>query len=216
MNITKAINAVMADVGAIGKDSKNQTQGFMYRGVDAVMNALQPAMVKHGIFVMPEVLEQTREERQNAKGTTLLYSILRVKYTFFADDGSNVSAVVIGEGMDTGDKASNKAMSVAFKYACFQVFCIPTEEMKDPDAECHEVKPKAKPTMPKAHDVSQHKIGQAKVNALTAQCEKDGINPAFVCDVCNVKDLSELTEKQFVWLHENWTKEVVNGVQGNS
>ena len=60
MNITKAINAVMADVGAIGKDSKNQTQGFMYRGVDAVMNALQPAMVKHGIFVMPEVLEQTR------------------------------------------------------------------------------------------------------------------------------------------------------------
>lgn len=216
MNICTAISAVMADIGAIGKDTKNAQQGFMYRGIDAVMNALQPAMVKHNIFVVPEVLEQTREERQNARGTTLLYSILRIKYTFFADDGSNVSCVVIGEGMDTGDKASNKAMSVAFKYACFQVFCIPTEEMKDPDAECHEVRPKAKPTTPKAQDVGAQKIGQAKVNALNAQCEKDGINPAFVCDVCKVKDLSELTEKQFVWLHENWTKEVVNGVQGDN
>ena len=65
------------------------------------------------------------------KGGTLIYSICRIKYTFYAEDGSNVSAVVIGEGMDSGDKATNKAMSIAFKYACFQVFCIPTEEMKD-------------------------------------------------------------------------------------
>ena len=113
MNICTAINAVMADVGAIGKDSKNATQGFMYRGVDAVMNALQPAMIKHKVFVVPEVLEQTREERVNAKGTTLLYSILKVRFTFFSDDGSNISAVVIGEGMDSGDKASNKACLAA-------------------------------------------------------------------------------------------------------
>ena len=58
-----------------------------------------------------------------------------MKYTFYAEDGSSVSAVVQGEGMDSADKSSNKAMSVAFKYACFQVLCIPTEEMKDPDAE---------------------------------------------------------------------------------
>lgn len=216
MNICTAINAVMADVGAIGKDSKNATQGFMYRGVDAVMNALQPAMIKHKVFVVPEVLEQTREERVNAKGTTLLYSILKVRFTFFSDDGSNISAVVIGEGMDSGDKASNKAMSVAFKYACFQVFCIPTEEMKDPDAESHEVKAKVKPTTPKAQDIANMKIGPTKVKALIAQCEKDGINPAIVCDICNVKELSELTEKQFVWLHNNWTKEVISGVQGDN
>ena len=207
MNICKAISATMADIGAIGKNTKNAQQGFMYRGVDAVMNALQPAMLKNNIFVVPEVLEQTREERTSAQGKNLIYSILKVKYTFFADDGSNISAVVIGEGMDSGDKASNKDMSVAFKYACFQIFCIPTEEMKDPDAECHEVRPK---------DVANLKIGKSKVNALISQCEKDGINPADVCAICKVKDLSELTEKQFVWLHENWTKEVVNGVQGNN
>jgi hypothetical protein len=210
MNICKAINAVMADIGAIGKNSKNTTQGFMYRGVDAVMNALQPAMVKHSIFVVPEVLDQTREERTNAKGTTLLYSILRVKFTFFADDGSNVSAVVIGEGMDTGDKASNKAMSVAFKYACFQVFCIPTEEMKDPDAECHEVAPKSR-RQERIEDVASQKIGTAKVNSILKKCEEDGINPAMVCSKCNVTDLSELTEKQYAWVAHNWSKEFKGG-----
>lgn len=143
MNIFESINVAMNEIGAVGKDSKNTTQGFMFRGIDAVMNAINPAIRKAKIFISPEVLEQTREERTNAKGTTLIYSIIKVRYTFFAEDGTSVSAVVIGEGMDTGDKATNKAMSIAFKYACFQVFCIPTEEMVDPDIECHEVKKKA-------------------------------------------------------------------------
>lgn len=145
MNTTPAVPAiygailgVMTDIGAIGKDSKNAQQGFMYRGIDAVMNALQPALVQHGIFVVPEVLEQKREERVTGKGGNLIYSVIKMQYSFIAADGSRVCATVIGEGMDSGDKASNKAMSVAFKYACFQVFCIPTEEMKDPDAETPE------------------------------------------------------------------------------
>ena len=142
MNIFEAINAVMNDIGAVGKTSKNTQQGFMFRGIDAVMNAINPALVKNKVFIVPEILEQTREERQTSKGNTLIYSVCKIKYTFYAEDGSSISCVVIGEGMDSGDKATNKAMSIAFKYACFQVFCIPTEEMVDPDAECHEVKPK--------------------------------------------------------------------------
>ena len=141
--IYSLIGQAMQMIGAIGKDSRNEQQKFMYRGIDAVMNALNPVMAKLGLFLAPEVLEQTREERTNKNGTTLLYSILKMKYTMYAPDGSNVSCVVLGEGMDTGDKASNKAMAVALKYAAFQLFMIPTEEMVDPDAECHEVKPKA-------------------------------------------------------------------------
>lgn len=133
----------MNEIGAVGKNSKNTTHNFMFRGIDAVMNAINPALVKCKIFIVPEILEQTREERLSSKGATLIYSVCKVKYTFYAEDGSHIEAVVIGEGMDTGDKATNKAMSIAFKYACFQVFCIPTEEMKDPDEETHEVKPKA-------------------------------------------------------------------------
>lgn len=143
------IGQAMREIGAIGKDSKNAQQGFMYRGIDAVMNALNPVMAKLGLFLCPEVLEQTREERQGRNGGTLLYSILKVKYTLYAPDGSSVSCVVLGEGMDSGDKASNKAMSVAMKYAAFQLFMIPTEEMVDPDAEVHEVAPKGAKNAPK-------------------------------------------------------------------
>lgn len=140
--IYQAIIGVMADIGAIGKEKRNTQQGFKYRGVDDVMNALQPVMVQHGLFVVPEIIDQKREERQTKNKGNLIYSVCTVRYTFYAKDGSSVQCVVIGEGMDSGDKATNKAMSIAFKYACFQVFCIPTEEMKeiptkmdDPDVE---------------------------------------------------------------------------------
>lgn len=156
--IYQAISGVMADIGAIGKNKKNAQQGFKYRGVDDVMNALQPVMVKNGLFVVPEIIDQRREERQTSRGGNLIYSVCTVRYTFYAKDGSSVQCVVIGEGMDSGDKATNKAMSIAFKYACFQVFCIPTEEMKDPDAEVHEVAPKNERT-------EDPKIAAAKAKA---------------------------------------------------
>lgn len=135
MNIFQTINTIMEKVPAIGKNKKNVKQNYSFRGIDDVMNKLQPIFAECKLFIVPEVLEQTREERKSANGGSLLYSICKMKYTFYAEDGSNVSAVVIGEGMDSGDKASNKAMAVALKYALFQVFCIPTEEMKDPDGE---------------------------------------------------------------------------------
>lgn len=143
--IYQAIIGVMSDIGVIGKEKKNAQQGFKYRGVDDVMNALQPVMVQHGLFVVPEIIDQKREERQTKNKGNLIYSVCTVRYTFYAKDGSSVQCVVVGEGMDSGDKATNKAMSIAFKYACFQVFCIPTEEMKDPDAEVHTVAPREEP-----------------------------------------------------------------------
>lgn len=141
-NIYEQINKVMEDVGAVGKDSTNQIQKYKFRGIDAVMNALHPAMTKHHVFVAPEVLSHEREQyaKKNAKGedSMLIYSVVTVRYHFYTDDGSEVQAVVMGEAMDSGDKSMNKAMSAAFKYACFQTFCIPTEEMKDADADSPE------------------------------------------------------------------------------
>ena len=133
--IYKAIADIMGEIGAIGKDRKNQQQGFMYRGVEDVMNTLQPLFKKYGVFIVPEVVEHNREERQTKSGGNLIYSIMKIRHHFTAEDGSEVVSTTIGEGMDSADKASNKAMSIAFKYACFQVFCIPTEEMQDPDAD---------------------------------------------------------------------------------
>ena len=142
MTIYEAIAQIMNKGYAIAKEKENKQQNFKYRGIDDVMNTFQPLLAEHNVFVVPEVLEQTREERQSSKGNTLIYSILKMRYTFYSSDGTSVSAVVIGEGMDSGDKASNKAMAVAMKYAFFQVFCIPTEDMDDPDKESHEVKAK--------------------------------------------------------------------------
>ena len=196
MNIYESIAAVMGEIGAIGKNSKNTTQGFMFRGIDAVMNAINPALIKYKLFIVPEVLEQTREERKNSKGSTLIYSICKVKYTFYAEDGSNITATVIGEGMDTGDKATNKAMSIAFKYACFQVFCIPTEEMKDPDAESHEI----------VNDVAKQRINDTKVAALVAACKERGIETDKIMRLYKVKSLADLTESQFANINANWDK----------
>ena len=155
--IYAAISAVMDECGAVSKSQRNEQQKFMYRGIDAVMNALQPAMIKHGVFVSPEVLEQTREERTSTGGKALFVSFLTMRYTFYAKDGSSVQAVVVGEAMDLADKATNKAMSIAFKYACFQVFCIPTEEMQDPDADTppDSIPKDTPPPKPKCYDCTQ-------------------------------------------------------------
>ena len=150
MNIFQSITKILEEVPAIGKTKKNTTQNFMFRGIDDVMNTFQPLLAKHKVFIVPQVLEQTREERQTSKGGTLIYSICKIKYTFYAEDGSSVDAIVIGEGMDSGDKATNKAMAIAMKYAMFQVFCIPTEEMKDPDSE---TPPESKKVVKTATDI---------------------------------------------------------------
>ena len=128
------ISQIMKDCPAIGKNQRNAQQGYAYRGIDDAMNTLQNLLPKYGVFYVPEVLESSREERTTKSGGNLIYSILKVKYTFYAEDGSHVAAVVQSEGMDKADKSSNKAMSAACKYALFQVFNIPTKEFVDPDA----------------------------------------------------------------------------------
>lgn len=172
--IYKAINGVMSGIGAVGKDSYNEMQKFKFRGIDAVMNALYPALVKNKVFVVPEVLEQTREERQSSRGGNLIYSICKIRFTFYAEDGSFVQAVTVGEGMDSGDKATNKAMAIALKYAFFQVFCIPTEEMIDPDAESPEIASQgAKKGTPEV-DL----IGERDIKVLEGLCDQLNLSPA--------------------------------------
>ena len=219
MNIYESIAAVMNDIGAVGKNSKNTSQGFMFRGIDAVMNALAPALIKNKVFIVPEILEQTREERTSFKGGTLIYSICKIKYTFYAEDGSSISATVIGEGMDSGDKATNKAMSIAFKYAAFQVFCIPTEEMVDPDAETHEVKPrqqgKKKEPEKAAEPEKEPTITHLQVGTIKQKAEKDGVPEELIKKLYNVENLGDLTIKKFENINQFWDKIVEKAKEGN-
>lgn len=189
-NIYEQINKVMEDVGAVGKDSTNQIQKYKFRGIDAVMNALHPAMTKHHVFVAPEVLSHEREQyaKKNAKGedSMLIYSVVTVRYHFYTDDGSEVQAVVMGEAMDSGDKSMNKAMSAAFKYACFQTFCIPTEEMKDSETDSPEP----------SRRVTAYPSREEMIQTISDKNVDDPENLEKILKWAGKKDLFDLTDAQ--------------------
>jgi len=132
--VQQELAAIMLEAKAIGKSSRNQQQGFNFRGIDAVMNHLHPLFAKHSVIILPEVLAERTEERTTKSGGHLIYRVLTVRFNFTAADGSSVCSTVIGEGMDSGDKAANKAMAVALKYALTQMLLLPYDE-KDPDAD---------------------------------------------------------------------------------
>lgn len=141
--IYKKMCQVMAEIGSVGKDSKNTQQGFKFRGIDAFINALYPALVKHEVFVTPRCVKEEHDLRtvvrsSGKEGTDKLVSI-EMEYDFVTTDGSRVTVGPIpAEGLDSGDKATNKALSAALKYALIQTFCVPTEDMAEGDAESPE------------------------------------------------------------------------------
>lgn len=206
--IYEAIRKTMEDVGAVGKKDKNDYDKYMFRGIDAVMNALHPAMVKNGIFVTPTVLESKREERAGKNGTVMMYTILTVKYTFYATDGSSVEAIVMGEASDRSDKSCNKAMSAAFKYACFQTFCIPTEELIDSETESLPIGEKTEEQknneMQAGVDIRLVKtennvMSKAQYEYLLSEIERTGAHDDVV-KYAGTEDLSTLTSSKCIAL----------------
>lgn len=135
--IFKKMASVLADIGSVGKDSNNTAQGYKFRGIDAMINALHGALKKHGVFITTDVLDKKSEVREVVRGNGKpgydKVVELTMKYTFHAEDGSSVSSVIAAEGLDSGDKATNKALSAALKYALIQTFQVPTEDMEEAD-----------------------------------------------------------------------------------
>jgi hypothetical protein len=139
--VYKAISLVTAEMSKVGisKDNKNLQQNYKFRGIDDVYGALSPMLAKHMLCILPRVMDRTVTEQQSKSGGILFYTVLRVEFDLVsAKDGSKHTICTVGEAMDSGDKSSNKAMSAAYKYACFQAFCIPTEGDNDADATTHE------------------------------------------------------------------------------
>jgi hypothetical protein len=143
MQVYKAINAVQKELSTVGitKDRRNmQGNGYNFRGIDDVYNTIAPLLAKHGLCILPRVLARECVERVSQKGGALFYITVEVEFDFVsAEDGSKHTVKTFGEAMDSGDKATNKAMSAAYKYAAFQAFSIPTEADNDADAHTHAV-----------------------------------------------------------------------------
>jgi hypothetical protein len=147
--IHNRMNAILAELPAIGKSERNEQQQFMFRGHDQVLNALNPLLAKHGVYATPDVLERVTAQRQTRSGGVMYEVNLHVRYTFYASDGSSISASAWGEGTDSGDKSTNKAMTMAFKNVLNQVFAINTQETQNLDTErSHPEETVARPTAP--------------------------------------------------------------------
>lgn len=188
----------MAEVKAIGKDSKNEKQGFNFRGIDAVMNHLHPIFAKHGVIILPEVLEDKSEERKTQRGGNLIYRILRIAFSFTASDGSQARCVVVGEGMDMADKAANKAMAIALKYALTQMLLLPFDEV-DPDA--HAMPPsepakKQTPPTPTAKVVTAAQRKKMFAKANDKGIKEDQLR-AIIKTVCGVESTKLILSKDF-------------------
>lgn len=142
LGVYEAIAAIQGELAAIGisKDQRNTKQNYNFRGIDDVYAALSPLLTKHNLCIIPRAVERTITEKPSKSGGTLFFVAVKVKYDLVcADDSSKHTAIMYGEAMDTGDKATNKAMSAAYKYLCFQLFCIPTEGDNDADASTPEI-----------------------------------------------------------------------------
>lgn len=142
MEVYKNIARVQGElaIAGISKDRSNSAQGYKFRGIDDVYNALAPVLSKHGLCILPRILSRELIERTTKTGTALFYVTVEAEFDFVAtEDGSKHTVRTYGEAMDSGDKATNKAMSAAYKYAAFQAFCIPTEGDNDADSTTHEV-----------------------------------------------------------------------------
>jgi hypothetical protein len=131
--IYKQLNAVMLAVGNIGKDAKNDHFGYHYRSAEAVVNRISPLLALNGIVVVPQVLDEFRENGKTKKGEENHFISLKVKYTFFASDGSSVEVITMGECADTSDRQAAKAQTHAFKTALTTLFAIATQPEDDPD-----------------------------------------------------------------------------------
>lgn len=203
--IYKKIPAVMQDIEAIGKDRTNsQGAGFSYRGIDDIYNSLHATLAKHKIFTVPQVVEMKREERTSKSGSNLTYAILTIDFKFYAEDGSFVTATMVGEAMDSGDKASNKAQSVAHKYALLQVFAIPTKESKDPDSESHDVEPqqiKEPAPKPVIKIAPKTGINEAQIKRMwtirsKSRWSEDDLR-SFVKAKLNIDSTKDMTQREY-------------------
>lgn len=174
MKVYQSISAVSSALSkeGIAKNRNNEQQRYKFRGIDDVMNALAPLLSANNLVILPEVLERDCVERQTKTGGALFYVTVKTKYTLVnTEDESRHDVIVYGEAMDSADKATNKAMSAAYKYMTIQAFCIPTEGDNDADAHTHEVAARA------AAMQQNKRVAQAAINDLRTVSAGPGASP---------------------------------------
>ncbi len=210
--IYRKIHAIMAEIVAIGKNQENKYYHYSFRGIDDVYNALHGILVKHEVFIVPEILNVEHHVRESKSDGPSVCAIVTVQYTMYTTDGSKVVSSVCGEGMDSGDKAIPKAMSGAHKTFFLQTFVIPTDEPKDSENDSPELKPVPEPPapiIPSRSDtevdekVQRQLILEEMREVMTNEIFTDGDREAAHSDVAKAKTIRDL-----VVIKNSWRKEL--------
>lgn len=131
-----AIARVMRDIGKIGKAEHfdgGRAGSYNFRGIDRTVNNVGPVLRKHGVVVMPEVTATEYRDVPRANGGRSHECVVTVCWHWIGPAGDERIAVTQGESLDTSDKATAKAQSVAWRVCLIQVLAIPTGD-PDPDA----------------------------------------------------------------------------------
>lgn len=145
--IYSALCAIMEAIDPIAKSKRNTQQNYNFRGIDDVYAVLNPMLVANKVVIIPEMMSHEITQFESKNGGALFRAIVQVKYTIVhSQDNSSIEVVVFGEGMDSGDKATPKAFSVAYKYMAFQLFCIPVDTGDDVENTHHETVSAPQPT----------------------------------------------------------------------
>jgi len=211
-NVYQLIAAVAAEIAheGISKSRRNQQQGYSFRGIDDVYNALAPVIAKHGLVILPRCLARVVTERQ-AKGGGVLFSVVvEAEFDFVSShDASKHTVKTYGEAMDSADKATNKAMSAAYKYAAFQAFCIPTEGDNDADGTTHQVEPPARTQRQQAAAAAPAAVElltAEEVSAVTALAQEVGKPIADITKAYKVGSLAFIKRTAYASIVKNLEK----------
>jgi hypothetical protein len=168
VNIYAALSAVMADVDHVAKRDRNEQQRFLFRGVDAVVNAVGPVLRKHHVLVIPQTESVDYAQLTTRNGGSMTSCRVVVTYTFYAEDGSNISSRVAAESFDSGDKSTPKAMSVAFRTALLQALALPTDE-PEPDGQTYDTGPPERPAPPPPDEQGTRRMSRPSAAVTPAQ-----------------------------------------------
>lgn len=200
--MTKNVYQLIAEVSAeiaktgISKDRINKQQEYKFRGIDDVYNSLAPIISKSGLVIMPRMLSREITERISSKGGVLFNVVVDAEFDFISSqDGSKHTAKIFGEAMDSADKATNKAMSAAYKYVVFQTFCVPTEGDNDADSTTHDVAgkelPWLNPNMPEWEKAKTYYLRDGNLKYVLAHFRMSVANQEKLIAECKKEDIPQ-------------------------
>ncbi len=181
-----AVQKSLAERG-IAKEQKNTAQGWKFRGIDDLLNALGVILAEQQVLILPDTLNTKMERHQSSKGKPVTHWVVEIEYTMYDVHGDSISKRTVGEAFDSSDKGLAKANTNAYKYFIFQAFCVPLigQEFGDADTELHELQGWSEP------------ITKKQLAFLGVALNAAGADEELFLNWCKIESLEDLPQSRY-------------------